>query len=124
MRPNDRAHAASRDVIEAETGRLVVVDPVVAEVDYLLVSGGARGAEEAFIEDLLSGAFSRELLTHDDLRRALEIIRKFREHDIGIADAVQVAVAERLGIRRILTLDRRHFRLFRLWGRTPFAIQP
>jgi hypothetical protein len=41
--------------------------------------------------------------------RILELMRQYADNAIGFVDASIVAVAERLGVRRILTLDRRHF---------------
>lgn len=48
-----------------------------------------------------------------DLPRIIELMRQYADSDIGFVDASLVAVAERLGIRRVLTLDRRHFGLIR-----------
>ena len=106
---DDTAHLAVRAALDEERGRLVVVDYVIAEVDYLALKYLGGEAEEAFLDDVLAGGWSREVALPGDIARALELIRRYREHDIGIADAALLAVAERLNVRRILTLDRRHF---------------
>ena len=121
---DDRAHGAVREFLDHETGRLIVTDFVVAEVDYLLVTNAPAAAEEAFLDDVLRGAWSREPLLPVDLARGLEIVKRYREHHVGITDAVWVALAERLRITRMLTLDRRHFRMFRFADRKRFRIFP
>ena len=115
---------ALRETIAAEPGTLIVPDLVIPEVDYLLLRYLGRAAEEAFLEDVLAGVWAREPLRNQDVERALDVLKKYRDHDVGIVDAVVVAVAERLRVERILTLDHRHFRAFRLWGRKPVAIVP
>ena len=52
-----------------------------------------------------------EILTFDalDLARVNEIRRQYNDLPLGFVDASLVALAERYRIRRVLTLDRRHF---------------
>jgi len=120
----DSTHDAVREVIEAERGPLVVPDLVIPEIDYLVLQYLGRKAEEAFLADLLSGFWVREPLEEQDLVRAVALLKRFRDHDIGIVDASIVATAERLQADRILTLDRRHFRTFRMRDRKAFTLLP
>jgi len=48
-----------------------------------------------------------------DVRRMRELMRKYRELPMDVADAALVAVAEREGITRVFTLDRRDFGVYR-----------
>ena len=48
-----------------------------------------------------------------DLERANEIMNQYSDANVGLVDAAVVAVAERLNIKRILTIDQRHFGLFK-----------
>lgn len=50
-----------------------------------------------------------EQLTAEDYPRIVDLMRQYADASIGFVDASVVAVAERLDIRSILTLDRRHF---------------
>ncbi len=120
----DAAHEAVRGVIDSERGALVVPELVIAEVDYLILRHLGRAAEEAFLEDVLAGAWAREPVRDEDMVRAVEVLKTYRDHDVGIVDALIVALAERLQIERVLTLDHRHFRSFRLWGRKSVNIVP
>jgi len=124
LRAGDRYHRACKAALEREQGPLVLIDFVIPEVDYLLMSHGARAAEEAFLDSLTDGTFERESLDDTDLIRATDVIRRYRDLDVGIVGAGLVAVAERRNIDRVLTLDLRHFRTFRMWGKKPFVIVP
>jgi predicted nucleic acid-binding protein len=59
-----------------------------------------------------------------DLRRSLDLLTEYADNAIGLVDASIVAVAERLGITRILTLDRRHFQSIRPRHCSTFEIIP
>ena len=120
----DSAHEAVRDAIEAEHGPLIVPELVIPEIDYLVLQHLGRKAERAFLADLLSGFWMREPLEEVDLVRAVALLKRYREHDIGIVDTSIVATAERLRSDRILTLDRRHFRTFRMRDRKSFTLLP
>lgn len=106
-------HGRVSELIARDRRPLVVTDYVIAEVDYLVMHRLGLQAEHAFIEQVLDGIFSREPVTDADLRRALEIGARFSEHNLGITDATMMAVGERLGARQVLTLDRRHFSVYR-----------
>jgi predicted nucleic acid-binding protein len=124
MDADDPANERVRRIIESEPGSIYVPDLVLAEVDYLVLQRLGRKAEEVFLADVAEGAWSREPLTDADLAQARKLIEKYREHDIGLTDATIVAAAGRLGINRILTLDLRHFRLFRTQKGRPFRLLP
>ena len=51
--------------------------------------------------------------THDDLSRAGELMGEAAEHRPRLADALLVATAERLSIRRVAAFDRRPLAVFR-----------
>jgi predicted nucleic acid-binding protein len=57
-------------------------------------------------------------MNRTDLARALSSLELHASADPGLADAATVAIAERLGVKRIYTLDRVDFALVRL-ARTP-----
>jgi predicted nucleic acid-binding protein len=124
LNANDGAHERVRETLEREVGRIVVPELVLAEVDYLTLKHLGQAAAESFIEDVLAGGWSREPVLDADLRRALEVIRRHADQQVGLVDASIVATAERLRVTRILTLDRRHFSVFRLWNKKAPSILP
>jgi uncharacterized protein len=78
----------------------------------------------ALLESIVQGDLPLEYLTEADVRRSLEIVKKYADGDIGFVDASIVAVAERLRVARILTLDRQHFHLLRPSHRDAFDLLP
>ncbi len=85
---------------------------MLAETDFLIRSRLGSGAGKAFLGQVCAGALQRKPLDSSDLSRAAEILEQFEDQDFGLTDATLMAVAERLGTP-VLTLDRRHFGVFR-----------
>ncbi|GAA1717867.1 PIN domain-containing protein [Fodinicola feengrottensis] len=52
-------------------------------------------------------------LVSDDYARAAELVQQYEDLPLGAADACVVAVAERLKVTKIATLDKRHFTIVR-----------
>jgi predicted nucleic acid-binding protein len=65
-----------------------------------------------------------EKTNHDDLRRTKEILEKYADSQVDFVDCAIVALAERLNVQNILTVDNRHFQLFRPKHRSHFVILP
>jgi predicted nucleic acid-binding protein len=63
-------------------------------------------------------------LEADDLPRIEDLMRKYRDLPMDLADAALVRVAEREKIRRIFTLDRRDFQIYRPAKIGRFSILP
>lgn len=78
----------------------------------------------AFLNSVIQGHIPVEKATSDDLARTAELLRKYADSRVDFVDCVIVAIAERLKILRILTLDRRDFQLFRPLHGTHFEIIP
>jgi len=74
---------------------------------------------------LLEGDAVRILqLDGTDLPRMRELMRKYRDLPMDLADAGLVRVAERERISRVFTIDRRDFELYRPRGVRRFTIIP
>jgi hypothetical protein len=54
-----------------------------------------------------------ESVTNADLDRVIEILEQYRDAEFGMVDAATMAIAERLKIEVILTLDHRDFSIYR-----------
>jgi hypothetical protein len=120
----DRHHQTLRAAIAHEPGAILVPAAIVSEIDYLLAAKLGVSAELDFLDDILGGAFTLEPFTVIDVRRARELIHQYSTLDLGLADAAVIATAERLGIRRVLTVDERHFRVVRGADGKPFTLLP
>ena len=60
----------------------------------------------------------------DDWPRIAELVDQYGDFPLGGADASIVALAERLDIETVVTLDDRHFRAVRPRHRTAFRLLP
>ena len=93
---------------------------VLAEVDYFLRD--ERPAMRAFMDDLAQGAFTYAPPALDQLKRAMEIDRRYADLGLGLVDASVVVLAEMLGVRRLATRDVRHFAAVRLRDGSAFDL--
>ncbi len=107
---DEPAHEAAVEILGVREPR-VVPESVVVEADWLIAKRFGVDVEMAFLRGLDEGSLVVEPIGQDDRVRAAEIIARYRDLDLGYVDATIVALAERLGERRIATLDRRHFRV-------------
>lgn len=95
-------------------GREMLVPPtVVAETAFMLEKLGGARAEAAFIRALARRDFVSVDLEDDDYGRIAELIERYADLPLGTTDASVIALAERLGVTEIATLDRRHFTVVR-----------
>src|SRR5215470_5331170 len=76
-----------------------------------------------FIEAVRDGVFHQEELGGSDLDRVVELMCRFQDFPLGVADASLIAVAERLKIREIASIDG-HFRAVRPHGIDFFTLLP
>ncbi|MDQ3767572.1 MAG: PIN domain-containing protein [Actinomycetota bacterium] len=121
---SQRRHESTRRALEADPGPLLLSPFVLAELDYLLSTRVGVEAETLLLGEVADGAYRLENLGTEDVRIAIEIINRYRELSVGLADASIVVIAARAGTNRILTLDERHFRAIRpLRGRS-FQLLP
>lgn len=65
-----------------------------------------------------------EAPTAVDLRRAADLIEQYADLSLGGTDALVVAIAERLSLTKLATLDRRHFTIVRPSHVDAFALVP
>lgn len=109
----DPRHGDVRAHVEGTVESLLLPVTVLPEADYLVAGRLGVRVEIALWRSVLAGEFGLEAFTAADLRRAVELIEQYSGSDIGLVDASIVAIAERLRIARILTLDHRHFGMIR-----------
>jgi predicted nucleic acid-binding protein len=85
----------------------------LAELDLLLQRELGAPATESVLQALVADAIRLVSPTRDDLSRAMTLMREAAEHRPRLADALLVASAERLRIRRVAAFDRRPLAVFR-----------
>jgi uncharacterized protein len=97
--------------------RVIVPALVLAEVDYFLRAN--RPAMRELVSDIFdpATAYEFEATTPDDVARAMALDKKFYALELGLVDGVIAAVAERLRVYRVLTIDREDFGPLRVGDR-------
>ncbi|MBI2169562.1 MAG: PIN domain-containing protein [Actinobacteria bacterium] len=120
----DRFQSDVERLLRDEPGELVVPAPVTAEVDYLLGRRIGSDARRAFLHDLSTGRFTVACLDQEDHGTVVDLERRYADLDVGLADISVVVVAHRLGTRRIVTFDERHFRALRPLSGGRFTLLP
>lgn len=103
-------HAAVAKALRDERGALVTSQLVVAEADYLILRRLGIDVELAFLEDLAGDTYVVDALTPVELGIARDVAVRYRDLELGLADASLVVLAKRWQTRRLLTLDERAFR--------------
>lgn len=89
--------------------------PVLAEAMYLL-EDQPRGQDNVW-EMLQRGAVALCPLDDADVPRMRELMAKYVNRPMDLADAALVRVAERQGWTTVFTVDRKDFEVYRLNGR-------
>lgn len=118
------AHAGVARAVAEEREPLVVSPYVVAELDYLLATRVGPQAARAVLRELSGGAYLLPCLEADDLVVIGDLVERYVDLRIGVADASLVVLADRYATARVLTLDRRNFEAVRTLGGAPFTLLP
>ena len=120
----EAAYDTARSVLERETGPRVLSPFVLAELAYLLTTSGLLEAELMVLEDVARGAYVLASFDAVDVGAASEVVERYRDQKIGLADASIVVLAGRYGTNRVLSLDERHFRTLLTPAGEHFTILP
>jgi predicted nucleic acid-binding protein len=120
----DQHHAQVYNLARTFTDVIVLPVTVLPEICYLLDSRLGHAAMREFVTRAHSGVMQIEQLTSSDLNRTKEILDSYADARLDFVDATIVAMAERLQVTRILSIDQRHFRMVRPKHCTAFELLP
>jgi uncharacterized protein len=116
---SERSHRACARTVRELTAPLITCEAVIAESCYLVRN--LSGAAEAVIENVASGIFQLPFQLSRETAAVRQILRKYRDRKMDLADACLICLADQFGTADILTLDR-DFAIYR-WGKNrPFRI--
>ena len=121
---NDTSHLACATVAQSLQARLVVPLTVLPEITYLLDVRLGHHVMRQFVQQITQPAWTLEPPGVDDLNRAGALLEQYGDTRLDFVDATLIAIAERLKIQRILTLDQRHFRAIRPQHCEAFELLP
>jgi predicted nucleic acid-binding protein len=110
--PQDRQHERCRSALGQMHEALSTTIPVLTEAFHML-SPDSQGS--ARLRDFVSsGGLSVWFLDQTATARAFELMDKYSDRPMDLADASLIVAAERLKTSRIFTIDRRDFRAYRI----------
>lgn len=118
---DDQDHALCVDSLKKIRIPLATTWPPLTEAMYLL--SFSQKAQDALLQMVERGTLHLLDVGVKDVPRIRALMRKYRGLPMDFADATLVRAAERDGIRRVFTLDRRDFGVYRFGPRgSAFAI--
>jgi len=113
---DERHHRVLRALFEEDPAAWVLPWAILPEVDYLLMRHLGPQVELGFVQDLSDGRWVVDWGTPADLDRARELCQAYAALEMGLTDAVVMAVAERMHAKAIATLDLRDFGAVKIRG--------
>ena len=119
---DDLHHRSCREILASLREPMLTVWPAFTEAMYLL--GFSHTGQDALWRMLDTSALALASLDENDAPRMRELMHKYRDLPMDLADAALVRVAERERIRRVFTIDRRDFSVYRPRHIRRFEIVP
>ena len=119
----DKAHRICTDQLKVLTRPLLTTWPCVSEAMHLLNNIGGHFAQDILWSYITDGLVALHESSSEERARMRELMAKYKDTPMDLADASLVAAAEVLGARRIFTVDS-DFVVYRLPGKQSFEIVP
>ena len=119
---SERNHKRCAAFFRDFRGRLITTESVLTEAAHLL--GPSFPRQKPALDFILAGGVELVPMMPAVLNRCVHLMSKYSDVPMDYADATLVAVGETLGIRDVLTLDRKGFSVYRYASRGAFRIFP
>jgi predicted nucleic acid-binding protein len=107
-----------------ESDPLLVPSPVLGEIGYLLQSRVGPHAEVTFLKSFGGKGFHVAEVEEGDIARIAQLVEQYVSLPLGIVDAAVIAIAERLNLTEVATVDRKHFSIVRPRHVSAFRLLP
>jgi uncharacterized protein len=120
---SDQRHAEVVPIYQ-QYAQILLPQMVLVEVAYLIGRDAGISTVVKFLQGLPASRFEVLEASAQDLERTAQILEKYADSKVDFVDAIVMAMAERLNIRAILTIDQRDFRLFRPSHCPSFTLRP
>ena len=113
MDRSDVDHEVCAHLLTNSSDQLLIPAPVVVELEWLASSRLGSEPFAAFLRDVEEGLVVVADLTRGDYARVREVLTRYADLKLGFVDAAVLAIVERLGERKLASLDHRHFATLR-----------
>lgn len=116
-------HQACLEALSSLAAPMLTTWPAFTEAIYLLGAAGGRLAQDALWKLVQRGDLRIVELDRHGRERSRELMKKYRDRPMDLADATLVAAAEAIDTSRIFTLDS-DFHVYRLKDKKSFEVIP
>jgi predicted nucleic acid-binding protein len=110
---DDQYHQSCVQLFEERRDEFVVPATVVVEVCWMLSRHVSEELELDLLASIAEGELRVEALERTDYARTKELVTTYADFPLGMVDGSVVAIAERLRVNEVATLDHRHFTVVR-----------
>ncbi len=93
--------------------RIYLPQTGLSETAYLLTREGGNLTTARFLENLPQSKYRLVALADADIQMAANYLKQYADARLDFVDVSVAVIAERLAVRRILTLDQRDFNILR-----------
>lgn len=114
-------HNAYRNAVLSLTAPLLTTWPCMTEAMYLALHRGGWAMQKQLGQLLLDELLEAYDVQSSDYNRLFELMEKYQDRPMDLADATLVLLAEKTGNRKILTLDS-DFLFYRIGSRETFDV--
>lgn len=120
----DPFHDECVTAVRSEPETIIVPTAALPDVCHYIGSRLGAQREATFLRHLVDSDWRVEELTPADLAAMVGLLAEHAEAGLGFVKAAVAVIAERMGTRRIYTLDRHQFELIRPNGADGFELLP
>ena len=110
--PQDAQHERCVKTLKGIREPLATTVPVLTEAFHML--GPASVGSDRLREFIENGGMSVWFFDRAAVTRAFELMEKYADHPMDLADASLVTAAEAIGTRQVFTIDRKDFAAYRV----------
>ncbi|MDY6785637.1 MAG: PIN domain-containing protein [Cyanobacteriota bacterium] len=119
----DRYHTAVATIYQQQQA-IALPQPALTEIAYLLGRDAGIPKVIQFLRSLDESRFQVISLSPSDTQRVANILDTYQDSQIDFVDGCVMAIAERLNLQTVLTLDRRDFSIVRPQHCSAFNLLP
>lgn len=120
LNQDDDYHDKAVSALNQLNSPLISTWPVITETSYFLQSRMGQQQACEFLAAYNDGFYEIYNLTANQMQRIVQLMQKYADLPMDLADASLVILAEELGHGRILSTDLRDFRTYRWKNHNPF----
>lgn len=110
--PLDGQHSRCKELLASIREPLTTTTPVLTEAFHML--GPASMGSQRLRDFVVARGMTLWFFDEESLSRAFELMEVYADHPMDLADASLVVAAEKLGTRKVFTIDQRDFGAYRI----------